>query len=316
MPRRKWKVICTTRCMIETIDRYRDVIESRGAELIVPQVDQFLNEDELIAALGDVDGVLAGDDQFTERVYAAAPKLKVVSKWGVGIDSIDAEAAERHGVAVRNCKGSMNDAVADITVGYAVALARRIPETNASTARGEWVKLEGVNVAGKIVGIIGVGNVGSEVARRFTGFRVQLLGNDLKEIPRGLRMQTGLEPVDRETLLRGADFVTLHCDLNPTSRGLIGDRELELMKPSAFLINTARGAVVQEAALVRAVTRKKIAGAALDVFKQEPLAADSPLRTMPNVILGCHTAYNSREAVEATTRMTINNLFEVLEACS
>ena len=314
-PKKKWKVVCSTRCMIETIERYRDLIEGRGAELIVPPVDQFLSEAELIALLPDVDGVLAGDDEFTERVYAAAPRLKVVSKWGVGIDSIDTEAAARHGVAVRNCRGSMNDAVADITVGYAVALARRILETNAHTARGGWVKLEGVNVTGRTVGIVGVGNVGSEVARRFAGFRPRLLGNDPKGVPNELREQTGIERVELDELLRESDFVTLHCDLNPTSRGLIGDRELGRMKPSAFLINTSRGPVVEGAALERALAGHAIAGAALDVFEREPLRSGSPLRTMPNVILGCHTAYNSREAVEATTRMTINNLFEVLEAC-
>jgi len=313
MPRKKWKVICTTRCMIETIDRYRDEIERRGAELIIPPVDQFLTEDELIAVLGDIDGVIAGDDEFTERVYANAPRLKVVSKWGVGIDSIDVAAAQRHGVAVRNCRGSMNDAVADITVGYAVTLARRVLETHSRAAAGEWVKLEGTDVAGKTVGIIGVGNVGSEVARRFAGFRVRLLGNDPKEIPDALRRETGVRPVGFEELLSESDIVTLHCDLNPTSRGLIGDAEFDRMKPTAFLINAARGPVVREAALERALAEKKIAGAALDVFEREPLRPDSPLRGMPNVVLGCHTAYNSREAVEATSLMAINNLFDVLE---
>jgi D-3-phosphoglycerate dehydrogenase len=316
MPATKWKVLCTTRCMIETIDRYREQIESRGAELIIPTVDQFLTEDELIELLPDVDGVLAGDDEFTERVYAAAPKLRVVSKWGVGIDSIDTEAAARHGVEVRNCRGSMSDAVADMTVGFAVVLARRVLETNRHTRQGEWVKLEGTNVAGKTVGIVGVGSVGSEVARRFTGFRALLLGSDPKGIPDTLQEETGIRPSELDPLLEASDFVTLHCDLNPTSRGLIGPRELDRMKPGAFLINTARGPVVQEAALERALADGSIAGAALDVFEREPLRPDSPLRTMPNVILGCHTAYNSREAVEATTLMTIRNLFDVLEADS
>jgi len=302
--------------MLETIDDYRELIESRGATLIIPKVDQFLTEDELIAALGDIDGVLAGDDEFTDRVYAAAPKLKVVSKWGVGIDSIDVAAAERRGIAVRNCKGSMKNAVADVTVGFAVSLARRMRETQDAMAAGGWAKLEGTDVAGKTVGVVGVGNVGSEAARRFTGFRARLLGNDPKGVPTALRDETGIRPAELDALLREADFVTLHCDLNPTSRGLIGDRELGLMKPSAFLINTARGPVVQEAALERALAEGRIAGAALDVFEREPLRPDSPLRTMPNVLLGCHTAYNSKEAVEATTLMTIRNLFDVLEGKS
>lgn len=308
-----WRVLVSAPYMLPVIDRFRSELAGLGVELSLANVRERLEEEDLLGLVGRIDGVICGDDRFTERVLeAAAPRLRVISKWGTGIDSIDQEAARRLGIRVCNTPGAFTDPVADSVLGYVLAFARRIPWATASLRQGYWEKLPSIALNEAVLGIIGVGNVGSAVARRAHAFGMRILGNDIRPLPPEVVRSTGLVPARLDDLLGQADFVSINCDLNPTSFHLIGQARLEQMRRSSVLINTARGPVVEEAALVRALVEGGIAGAALDVFEEEPLALDSPLRRMSNVLLAAHNANSSPRAWQAVHRSTIRNLLDGL----
>jgi len=295
------------------IEDYRKMLEDRGIELVIPKVNERLSEEELLALMGDVDGIMCGDDRITEKVLASAPKLKVISKWGTGIDSIDKEAAEKRGIPVKNTVNAFTEPVADTVMGLILCFSRGILELNAEMKNGIWSKRLKWALSEKTLGVIGVGNIGKAVTKRARAFGMKVLGNDIKEIPPEFIRETGLESVSLEELLKNSDFVSTNCDLNPTSRHLINKDTLSLMKPTAYLINTARGPIIDEPALIEALKQKKIAGAGLDVFEEEPLRKDHPFLKMPNVILSPHNANAGEAAWRRVHENTIKNLLEELE---
>lgn len=311
---RRRKVLVTAPYFQPVVERYRTVFATRGIDLVVTPVTERLSERELLAIVGDVDGVICGDDRFSETVLLAAPRLRVIAKWGTGVDSIDREACERLGIAVRNTPDAFSAPVADTVMGYLLCFARRLLEMNAAMHEGHWRKLPGVALGEATLGVIGVGNVGKAVVRRAAAFGMRVLGNDIVEIPSGFVAATGLEVATKEALLRRADYVSLNCDLNPTSVRLLRKETLALMKPGAVVINTARGGVIDQPALIDALREGRIAGAALDVFADEPLPPGSPLRAMSNVLLAPHNANSSPRAWEAVHESTVRQLLEVLEA--
>ena len=308
----KWKVLVSAPYMQPVPERWRRVLEENGVEIVAPPVAERLSEEELLGLVGDIDGVISGDDQFTGRVFAAAPRLKVIAKWGTGIDSIDRKAARDSGVSVRNTPGAFTGPVADSVMGYILCFARRLPWMHVDMRSGKWKKAIGVSLAECTLGVIGVGNIGRAVTGRAAAFGMRLLGNDIRDVPRSFLEETGLTMVSKEELLRQADFVSLNCDLNPASYRIIGGRELKLMKSTACLVNTARGALVDERALVEALKKAGIGGAALDVFEVEPLPADSPLRAMDNVMLAPHNSNSSPAAWERVHENTVKNLLDEL----
>jgi D-3-phosphoglycerate dehydrogenase len=307
------KVLVTAPYMQMVIDRFRYIFEEKGIELIVPTVKERFDEQELLEWVTDIDGVICGDDQFTQRVLRAAPRLKVLSKWGTGIDSIDQAACKRLGIAVRNSPNAFSEPVADTVLGYILSFARRLPWMDRMMRRGQWRKLPSVSLRECTLGVIGVGNVGKAVVRRAAAFGMRLLGNDLVEMPFDFLVENRIDMISKEDLLQQADFVSLNCTLNPTSFHLISDNEFALMKSTAVIINTARGPIIDEPALVRALQSEQIAGAALDVFEQEPLPAESPLLKMDNVMLASHNANSSPEAWERVHQNTVQNLLVELE---
>ena len=307
------KVLITAPYMQMAIERFRPLFEEKEIELVIPPPRERFEEEQLLKLVSDVDGVICGDDWFTERVLQAAPKLKVLSKWGTGIDSIDQAACKRLGIAVCNTPNAFSEPVADSVLGYIINFARRLPRMDRDVRQGIWQKLASLALHECILGVIGVGNVGKVVVRRAIAFGMKVLGNDLVEMPAEFLAETGIEMVPREELLRSADFVSLNCDLNPTSVHLINTEALALMKPTAVVINTARGSIIDESALVRALQEKQIAGAALDVFEIEALPVSSPLCRMDNVMLAPHNANSSHEAWERVHQNTIRNLLEVLK---
>ena len=308
-----WKVLVSAPYMQSVLDRFRPVFEENNIELLVPPVNERLEEEDLLKWVGDIDGVICGDDRFTERVLQAAPRLKVISKWGTGIDSIDQDACERLSIAVRNTPNAFSEPVADTVLGYVLCFARNLAWMAQVMRERTWHKTPGRALRECTLGIIGVGNVGKQVVRRAIAFDMRVLGNDLVEMPSEFLEETGIKTVSKEDLLCQADFVSLNCDLNPTSFHLISDQEFSLMKPTAYVINTARGPIIDEQSLVRALQERRIAGAALDVFEVEPLPENSPLRQMDNVLLAPHNANSSPEAWERVHHNTIRNLLEVLK---
>lgn len=300
--------------MLPQLERFRPILERYQLDLIVPpNVRERLEEADLLAYAGSFDGAIAGDDRYTARVLeACAPRLKVISKWGTGIDSIDTQAAARLGIQVRRTPNAFTLAVADTALGYMLAFARRLPWMDRAMKSGRWEKLPGRTLSECTLGVIGVGNCGKAVLRRARAFGMELLGNDIVEIAPDFIRENRVEMVSLEELLRRADFVCLNCDLNPTSYHLINAERLKMMKPEAVLINVARGQVVDEEALIQALQDGTIAGAALDVFEQEPLPADSPLLKMDQVMLAPHNANSSPVAWERVHWNTIRNLLEGL----
>jgi D-3-phosphoglycerate dehydrogenase len=307
------RILLSAPYLIPAYERFRSLFEDAGLDVIIPEVRERLAESELLQYVGELDGVICGDDQFTARVLeAAAPRLKVISKWGTGIDSIDGDTAARLGIRVCNTPGAFTDAVADTVMGFILSFARRLPWMDRSVKSGAWSKMPLTALHEISIGVIGVGRIGKAVLRRARAFGAHLLGNDIVEIDPGFVAMVGAEMINLEDLLGQADFVSLNCDLNPTSRHLLNPERMALMKPGAVLINTARGPIVDQAALIQALQEGRIAGAALDVFEDEPLPIDSPLRLMDNVLLGPHNANASPSAWERVHWNTIRNLFSGL----
>jgi len=270
----------------------------------------------LLRWIPGVQGVICGDDRFTARVLESADRLRVISKWGTGIDSIDQEACRRLGIVVRNTPNAFSEPVADTVLGYMLMFARRMHEMDDHMKKGSWEKIHGVSLGECTLGVIGVGNCGKAIVRRAVAFGMRVLGNDLQQMPDSFVAQTGIHMTIKEALLQQADFVSLNANLNPTSFHIIGADELNRMKRTAVLINAARGPLIDEKALIAALQQKLIAGAALDVFEVEPLPTDSPLRRMPNVLMAPHNANSSPTAWERIHQTTIDNLLAVLNGVS
>ena len=287
-----WKVLITARTLnVEAVgQRALALLREAGCELIQPPKFGPLTAEELQPLLAGVDAVFASMDKFTAAVLGSkeASQLKLISRWGVGYDAIDIPSATQNGIVVAFTPGLLNDAVADYAMALLFAVARRVHEGHLSMRAGQWTSGWGHDIGGKTLGIIGCGRIGQAVARRASGFNMRLLGSDTA--PNDEAKKLGVQFVPLDQLLAESDYVTLHAALTPATRGLIGEAQLRRMKPSAYLINTARGAILDEAALVRALTEKWIAGAALDAFVVEPLPADHPLRTAPNLLLTPHQA--------------------------
>jgi D-3-phosphoglycerate dehydrogenase len=302
-------VLLTAPYMIPFLERFTPVFKHYGINLIVPNVNERLEEMELLEYAGKIDGAICGDDRYTRLVIEKnAPRLKVIAKWGTGIDSIDRDACFDNSVKLLNTVNAFTLPVADSVLGYILAFARQQPWMDKTVKSGVWRKIPGISLSESTLGVIGVGNIGKAVLQRARGFGMRLLGNDIIPISEPFLLENDVISINLQTLLSEADFVSVNCDLNTTSRHLINHDTLGLMKQSAVLVNTARGPIVDEYALITALRTKKIAGAALDVFEQEPLAQDSPLLQMDNVMLAPHNSNSSPAAWENVHWNTIRNL--------
>ncbi len=302
-------VLLSAPYMIPFKERFVPVLESFGMEVIIPEVHERLSEEEILKFAGAIDGAICGDDRYTQRVIdACRPRLKVISKWGTGIDSIDKIYANSVGVMVGNTPNAFTLPVSDSVLGYILTFARRFPWMDTAMKSGEWNKIPGRSLSECSLGVIGVGNVGKAVIRRAKVFGMQLLGNDIRDIEPDFILEQGLKMVSLEELLSNSDFVSLNCDLNPSSYHLINAETLQYVKKESVLINTARGPVVDEKALIATLQSGNLAGAALDVFEVEPLPINSPLLTMQNVLLAPHNSNSSPQAWERVHWNTIKNL--------
>lgn len=299
--------------MIPFLDRFQPVLEKFGLVLIIPEVEERLEEKDLLNYAGQFDGVICGDDRFSRKVIEAClPRLKVISKWGTGIDSIDQEACKDHNLVLGNTPNAFTEPVADSVFGYMLAFARQHPWMDQAMKNGIWKKIPGKTLGESTLGIIGIGNIGSAVIKRAQPFGLKILGNDIREIDPQFVTSNCIQMVELDELLSKADFVSVNCDLNPSSRNLIDQKAFSLMKPDSVLINTARGPIVDEKALIEALRNGIIAGAALDVYQQEPLPKDSPLHEFPQVMLAPHNSNSSPRAWEYVHWNTIRNLLDGL----
>ncbi len=287
------------------------------AEVKAGEPGVIYNENMLIREVDDIDAlIITSQHRITRRVIEAAKRLKVITKYGSkpSIDNVDIKAATEKGIVVCYTPQANSDSVAEHTIALILALLKRLYPTSLRLRQGEWrsKSLLGYELVGKIVGIIGLGNIGCKVTEKIRGFGVKLLAYD-PYIPDELGKRVGARLVDLETLLKESDVVTIHATLTVETVHLIGEKELRLMKKSAFIVNSARGAIIDEKALIKALKEGWIAGAALDVFEEEPPKRDNPLLKEDNVLITPHIASCTYEAYEREAFMAAEEVLRVLQ---
>jgi D-3-phosphoglycerate dehydrogenase len=287
---------------------WRSRFDALGIEVGLPSVVQQLSPAQLIGLLPDYDGMIAGDDPLNAAVLRSAARLRVVSKWGIGVDSIDLRAAADLGIRVTNTPDTFGEEVADVAIGYLVMLARQLHRIDRSVRSGAWEKPQGASLAGRTLGIVGLGSIGRALARRGRAMGMRVIGHDVDAATGRRAIGEGIDVIDLEQLLGEADVISLHCPLTDQNRHMINESRLARMRPGSYLINTARGSLIDEKALIAALQAGRLAGAALEVFEEEPLSATSPLTGMDNVILGSHNASNTAEAVARVNELAIDNV--------
>jgi D-3-phosphoglycerate dehydrogenase len=267
------------------------------------------SEADLIERIHDADIVIniRSSCKFTQNVFDQCSQLRLLSLWGTGTDNVDLAAAARHGVKVTNTPGVAAISIAEHCLALMLSVARRIPRTDAQIRQGHWPRGEGAQMCGKTLGIVGLGAIGRRFAQLGTAIGMHVIAWTLHPNP-----ALGFELVPLDQLYRDSDVISLHLRLSADTRDMVGEREFALMKQSAILINTARGPIANEAAMMEALLSRRIAGAGIDVFDVEPLPKDHPLTRLPNVVLSAHSAGVTPEALEAGLQMAVDNVFNFL----
>lgn len=291
---------------------YLKELEQRDCEVILYPSTKNMTEDEILTWAAGCCAHICGGVQYSARVMDGLPDLKMIARIGVGYETVDIPAASERKILVTTTPGAGAETVSEHAITMIAALSRRIFENDRMVRSGGWTTITGHSIYRRTLGIIGFGLIGRQLARWAKGFDMKILAYD--PIPdETYAKENGVTYVSLETLLKESDYVSLHLPLMPSTRGLIGEKELSLMKPEAFLVNAARGGIVDEAALYRALKENRIAGAALDVFEQEPIPADHPLLTLDNVIFSPHMAGSTFEGLDAIVGMAVQNVCSMLD---
>jgi len=281
-------------------------------EIIYNPHSRPLTEDELIPLLEGCDGYLAGLDFITEKALSGAGRLKVISRYGIGCDRVDLDAAKKKGIIVTNTPGANADAVADLTLGLMLSVARMIPMLENSTKQGEWKRNTGIELGGKTLGLLGFGMIGKAAARRALGFGMKVTAYD-PYMDEKYAKDNGILSCSLEEVISGSDFISLHLPLLDSTANIIGKDSIAKMRPGAIIINTARGGLIDEEALYRALESGHLGGAALDAYEKEPPDASVPLYQLPNVVTTPHTGAHTAEASLNMATMAVDNLISVIE---
>jgi len=288
-------------------EEYREKLDSLGDLRTFDTMPDSL--DEFIGRVGNAEIVIVGRYGFPKEAFLAASNLKMISVWQTGYDHIDIEAANKAGVIVANVPGYAFDAVAELVFAFALSLLRKVHVADRRIREGkfDWKDYVGNQLMGKTIGVLGTGNIGIRVIQIAHGFNMNILSVTRHPNP-SKETRLGIKFVNMDDLLRESDIVTLHVPLTPETEKMIGEAELAKMKQTAILINTARGNIVDEDALVKALEEGRIRGAGLDVFEKEPLTMESPLMKLDNVILTPHIAFLSEESLEECTYVCVENV--------
>jgi len=290
----------------------KETIEHSVAEVVYNPTGRPLKSAELQSLIHDIDGFIAGLDEIDARVISRANRLKIIARYGVGIDRVDLQAASQAGILVANTPGANSVAVAELTLGLMLALARNLILADRAIRQGDWPRLNGLSLQGKTVGLIGFGSIGQEVAKRLGGFGCRILACD-PVLTNELARQHGVEHMNKESLISAADIVSLHVPVLPETFRMVDADFLSRMKPGAFLINTARGELIDEPALLEALECGALRGAALDCFSNEPPGADHALFKLPQVIATPHTGAHTDQATNQMGWMALQACLESLE---
>jgi D-3-phosphoglycerate dehydrogenase / 2-oxoglutarate reductase len=308
------RVLVTCPPMLGMIDEFIGPAKAQGFELVPARVTQVLSEAELIAQVPAYDGWIIGDDPATRRVFEAAKagRLKAAVKWGIGVDNVDFAACKDLGIPIINTPQMFGAEVADVALGLLIGLARHLFEIDRGVRAGGWPKPAGMSLAGKTVGLVGLGDIGRALALRLRACDMNVIAYDP-----GVTGDAGVAGVQRAAWperVHEADFLAFTCSLNAHNRHMLDAGVMAQCKPGVRVVNVARGPLIDEPALVSALQSGHVAAAALDVFEVEPLPADSPLRAMPQCIFGSHNGSNTRDAVRRASQEAMSRLFGFLKA--
>lgn len=307
------KILITASHYEELCQEAKRLLESHGHELIINKSGMpYYTYEQIAEVIGDVDGAIIGLDEWTEDVYKIAPKLKVIAKFGVGVDNIDRVKAKEYGIKVINAPGQNSNAVAELTVGFMIGVLRNMIPLHKKMENGEWVRHVGYEMKGKTIGLLGFGAIARLVAEKLMNFDVNVTAFDLYPNEE-LAAKYKVKMVSREDVITKSDIVSIHIPSTKDTYHLFNDQTLETMKDGAYLINCARGAVVDTDALCRALKSGKIAGAALDAFEAEPLSKDEEILACGNVICTPHTGAETYEAYTNVSMCTAQGVIDVLE---
>ncbi|MBK9124524.1 MAG: phosphoglycerate dehydrogenase [Chloroflexi bacterium] len=289
----------------------RRELEQTVGEVIYNPAGHPLTGSELAAMVPGIDGMIAGLDEINGEVIAAADRLRIIARYGVGLDRVDLEAARRKGIVVTNTPGANAVSVAELSVGLMIALARHLIEANAQTRNGAWPRFKGVTLHGKTVGLLGLGAIGRHTAQILRGFGSRIVGYDPNVTPEQANT-FGVLWMDRDQVIREADFLSLHLPVLPETARMLDRALIGTMKPGAYLINTARSELIDDDALIEALQSGHLAGAALDTFHREPPDPSDPLLALKQVIVTPHTGAHSDDATRAMGRIALEECLAVL----
>lgn len=289
---RKSRILVTPTSYAKNDPTLRSKLEAEVSEVVYNTTGHPLSSSELMEMITGCNGYIAGLDDIDRNVIEAAHQLKVISRYGVGVDKVDLDAAKENGIVVTNTPGANSVSVAELTIGLIISLARMIPAASEATKTGEWPRMSGLTLAGKVIGLLGFGAIGKNVARRLQGFDCMVIAYD-PAYDSATGEDLGVQFRLSDEIIREADFLSLHIPLTSDTQGMVNTAFLRKMKPGAFLVNTSRGELIDEEGLLGALTSGQLRGAALDVFAQQPPGTDNPLLALPQVIatphMGAHT---------------------------
>ena len=306
----KEKILTTPRSYGKDMPELFAQLEAAGYEVVRNTTGGILEKDAMKEMLADCVGVIVGVDPMDAEVLASAPKLRAIAKYGVGVDNIDMDYCKEHGIKVSRTVGANSEAVADYAMALMLAVAHKVPEIDRKCRKLNWGKITTRDVSHATLGLFGLGAIGRHVAERAQGFGMKVIAYD-PYWPEEFAREHGIERADAETIFKNADFISLHLPLMPDTEGFVGEKELGWMKKDAILINTARGGLVDEKALLKALKEGRIYGAGLDAFAHEP-PEDDDWFELDNVVLGSHCAASTRGATQNMGRMATENLLRDL----
>lgn len=307
-------ILITAPYMLRERGKIEEYLKTYPFQADFAEVEERLEEGELLPIIASYDGILCGDDRITKKVIDAATRLKAIVKWGTGIDAIDTAYAESKGIRVARTPNAFTEPVSDTTLALMLAHVRRLRENDEVVKSGRWDKPQGYLLREKTVGIIGFGDIGQAVARKLISFGPVVLANDIKEMDGAIFESLRATSASKEQIYERCDIITLHCDLNQTSRYILDREAFSRMKKKPYIINTARGPIIREADLVDALRDGRISGAGLDVFESEPLPAGSALRSLDIVTASCHNSNSSPSCWDRVHRNSLELMKEALGA--
>lgn len=306
-----FKVLITPRSFEHIKDKFLELLKDAEIEVVMNPYGRVIKEDEMVELIKDMDGIIVGIDPITKRVIDNASKLKVISKYGVGVDNIDLESAKERNIVVTNTPNANSNAVAELTVGLIISVLRNIPLSDRRVREKKWDRFIGYELYGKTLGVIGTGSIGKRVIKLLRGFDLNILCYD-KFPDYEWAEKENVKYVNFDELLKRSDIITIHIPLTEETRHLISERELSLMKKTAVIINTSRGGIINERDLYKFLKEGKIYGAGLDVLEDEP-PQNSALIELDNVVITSHIGAHTQESIENMAFMAIDNLISVLK---